>query len=506
MDESGSGESSGAVTLALLASFPECNPMPVVEVDIAGHARYLNPAARRLFPDLEEKKILHPWLAGITAIVEAIVRDGASVYDRIVRVGEASYHQSMHLVPETGSIRIYGTDITARQRAEEAHRALEEQFRAAQRMESIGSLAGGVAHDFNNMLSVILSYTAFAVDELREGDPLRDDLLEVLKAGERAAALTRQLLAFSRKQVLQPEWLDLNLIVTEVEKMLRRIVGEDIDLVMVLAADLGVVRADPGQIEQVIMNLVVNSRDAMPAGGKLTIETQNVVLDEEYAGRNLGVAPGPHIRLSVTDTGGGMDEQTRARIFEPFFTTKEKGKGTGLGLSTVYGIVQQSGGNIAVSSVRGHGTTFTVNLPRAMSATAGGPRASTLPPSGRGTETILVVEDEDALLRLARRSLEAAGYSVLTAAAGEDALRLSAAHAGEIHLLLTDIVMPRLSGRAVALALVKTRPTLKVLYMSGYTDDAIFHHGVLDPGTHFIGKPFTVSDLTRKAREVLDGK
>jgi CheY-like chemotaxis protein len=328
----------------------------------------------------------------------------------------------------------------------------------------------------------------------------------VKQAGERAAALTRQLLAFSRKQVLQPVALDLNQSAAGVEKMLRRILGEDIDLVQTLAPDLGLTLADPGQIEQVLMNLVVNARDAMPEGGRLTIETSNVEIDEEYAARHVAVRPGPYVQLAVTDTGCGMDQQTKARLFEPFFTTKEKGKGTGLGLSTVYGIVKQSGGNIWVYSELGQGTTFKIYLPQELSATTA---TTTRPPTilrrSTGTETILVAEDEESLRKVARRTLDAAGYTVLTAADGDEALLTSAQHAGDIHLLLTDVVMPRMSGRTLAQELSKTRPALKILYMSGYTDNSIVHHGVLDAGTHFLGKPFTAADLARKVREVLDG-
>jgi two-component system, cell cycle sensor histidine kinase and response regulator CckA len=395
-------------------------------------------------------------------------------------------------------VLLHTEDVTEQRRT-------EEHLRVAQRMEAIGKLAGGIAHDFNNLLSVILSYTAFALEGVREGDPMRDDLLEVKKAAKRAAALTSQLLAFSRKQVLQPVLLDLNQIAAGVEKMLRRILGEDIDFVQVLAPDLGLTLADPGQIEQVLMNLVVNARDAMLLGGRLTVESSNVEIDEEYTARHGAVNPGSYVRLLVTDTGCGMDEQTRARIFEPFFTTKEMGKGTGLGLSTVYGIVKQSGGNIWVHSELGKGTTFAVYLPRELSATtATTPRPPTVPPQRTGTETILVVEDEEALLKIAKRALDAAGYTVLTAADGDEALRTCAQHVGDIRLLVTDVVMPGMSGRTLAQELSKTRPTLGVLYMSGYTDNAIVHHGVLDAGTHFLAKPFTAASLALKVREVLD--
>jgi nitrogen-specific signal transduction histidine kinase/ActR/RegA family two-component response regulator len=397
-------------------------------------------------------------------------------------------------------------DITPRKRAEAEREKLEEQLRLSQKMEAIGSLAGGIAHDFNNLLSVILYGTEFAMARMRDDDRAREELLEVRKAGERAVALTRQLLAFSRKQVLQPVVLDLNRIAAGVEKMLRRILGEDIDYVQVLAPELGMVLADPGQIEQVLMNLVVNARDAMPAGGKLTIETCNVELDEEYAARHVAVKPGPYVLLVVTDTGCGMDAATQARIFDPFFTTKEKGKGTGLGLSTVYGIVKQSGGNIWVYSEPGRGTTFKIYLPWKMSSTTTvtGSRLAAVTTRPTGTETILVVEDEEAVRDITKRILCAAGYNVLAAASPNDALLTCNAHQGQVHLLLTDVVMPQMSGRVLAERLVLVRPGIKILYMSGYTDDAIVHHGTLDPGTNFIAKPFSAADLTTKVRAVLD--
>jgi two-component system cell cycle sensor histidine kinase/response regulator CckA len=397
-------------------------------------------------------------------------------------------------------------DITARKRGEEEREEIEAQLRMSQRLEAVGKLAGGIAHDFNNLLSVILSYTGFALERVQPGDPLEEDLHEVKKSGERAAGLTRQLLAFSRKQVLQPESISLNHVAEGIEKMLRRILGEDIDFVQRLAPDLGVIHADPGQMEQVLMNLVVNARDAMPEGGKLTIETCNVEIDEEYAARHVAVVPGPYVQLSVTDTGSGMDAQTRSRLFEPFFTTKAKGKGTGLGLSTVYGIVKQSGGNVWVYSELGRGTTFKIFLPRDPSAVApvvAAPPA--VPRRSTGTETILLVEDEEALRRVAKRMLDASGYTVLAAAGGEEAIRIVAQHEGGIQLLLTDVVMAGMGGRTLAHELVKARPELKILYMSGYTDDAIVHHGVLEAGTHFLAKPFTAPDLLRKVREVLDG-
>ncbi len=394
------------------------------------------------------------------------------------------------------------TSYVAVERDISARLVLEAQFLQAQRMESIGRLAGGVAHDFNNLVTVILSYTALALEQLRDGDPLKDDLLEVTGAGERAAALTRQLLAFGRKQVLQPVALDLNQVLGDMENMLRRIIGEDIELVWAPESALGVIRADPGQLEQVLMNLVVNARDAMPDGGRLTIETSNVEIDEAYVALHVAVRPGPYVVLSVSDTGSGMDEATRTHIFDPFFTTKDKGKGTGLGLSTVQGIVAQSGGNIWVYSEPGQGTTFKVYLPRELEASMV-PASERLPtPVRTGTETILVVEDEGALRRVARRILGAAGYTVLTASGGAEAISLCAQH--DVDLLLTDMVMPSMSGTELAQKLADTRPSLRVLYTSGYSDEGLVNQGVLEPGVHFLPKPFTAADLVRKVREVLD--
>jgi PAS domain S-box-containing protein len=399
--------------------------------------------------------------------------------------------------PAVLAVVVNSRDVTA-------HRSLEEQFRQAQRLESVGRLAGGIAHDFNNVLSVILSCTEFALKRLREGDPLRIDLLDIEKAGRRAETLTRQLLAFSRKQVLQPEPLDLNRNLAELDKMLRRIIGEDIELVLGLAHDLGIIMADPSQVEQVIMNLVVNARDAMPEGGKLTIETANVELDAEYAAQHVGSQPGAHVMLAVSDTGTGMDEKTRARAFEPFFTTKAPGKGSGLGLATVYGIVKQSGGSIYLYSEAGKGTTFKIYLPRELTLTPI-TRASLPVASTGGTETILVVEDDEAVRSVAKRILEAAGYTTLTAAEGAEGLLICERYPAAIDLVLTDVLMPVMGGRAFVERLITIRPGTKVLYMSGYTDNAIVHQGHLEPGTPFINKPLTQSELLRKIREVLSG-
>jgi PAS domain S-box-containing protein len=384
-------------------------------------------------------------------------------------------------------------------------RETEEQFRAAQKMEAVGRLAGGIAHDFNNLLTVISSYTEFVAGGLRDGDPLLADLAEVSKASLRAQALTRQLLAFSRKQMLQPRVLELNALVGGVEKMLRRLIGEDIALVFTPDEDIGLVRVDPSQIEQVLMNLAVNARDAMPQGGTLTISTANVDLCAGHLAGQPGALTGPAIKLSVADTGSGMDEATLSRIFEPFFTTKSLGKGTGLGLSTVYGIVKQSGGTIAVHSELERGTRFDIYLPREIAGSPSAPPGEAVAAApARGSETVIVVEDEPGVRELACRILVAAGYHVLAAASGDEALRLWERQGGEVRLLVTDVVMPGMSGRELADRLLTRSAGLKVLYMSGYTDDAIAHRGVLDPGRHFIDKPFDAAGLTRKVRQVLD--
>ncbi len=395
-------------------------------------------------------------------------------------------------------------DITDRKQAEKEKAALEEQLLQSQKMESIGRLAGGVAHDFNNLLTVILSACSFMADDLREGDPLLKDVREIKNAGDRAVALTRQLLAFSRRQMLQTEVLDLNLTLKNLDKMLRRLIGEDIDIETDLDPDIWKIEADPGQIEQIVMNLAVNARDAMPGIGKLTIETANVELDEEYARNHVNVTPGPYVMLAVSDTGSGMDKETTAQIFDPFFTTKEKGKGTGLGLSMVYGIVKQHGGNIWVYSEPGKGTIFKIYLPKTKATERTPSMAMSTVADSRGTETVLVVEDERAVLKLAVRTLERKGYNVLAARDGLEGQGVANTHEGPIHLLLTDVVMPNMGGKELAQKLLATRPQLKVLYMSGYTDNAIVHHGVLDKDTHFVQKPFGLDSLVQKVREVLD--
>jgi len=381
-------------------------------------------------------------------------------------------------------------------------RELEEQLRQSQKMEAVGLLAGGVAHDFNNLLTIITGYSQLLLNHLSPGDSNRIFVEQIMKAGERAAALTRQLLAFSRRQVLQPKVLDLNRLVTGLSIMLQRLIGEDVELRLDLARDLGSVSADPSQIEQVLMNLVVNSRDAMPRGGWVTIETANVDLDDLYAGRHITVKPGSYVLLAVSDNGSGMDAATQARLFEPFFTTKGAGRGTGLGLSTVFGIVKQSGGSIAVYSEPGRGTSFKVYLPR-IDQPAALEAESSESKAWRGSETILLVEDDDMVRSLVRETLERHGYKVLDAAGPMQARRIAEKHRGVIHLLITDVVMPKVSGRELADQMVHDRPDLKVLYMSGYTDSAVVNSGILTREVAFLQKPFTPAALIEKVRDVL---
>jgi signal transduction histidine kinase/DNA-binding response OmpR family regulator len=379
----------------------------------------------------------------------------------------------------------------------------ENQLRQSQKLESIGMLAGGIAHDFNNLLTVITGYSELILRRLDKADVLTQNIGEIKKAAERATSLTRQLLAFSRKQVLQPKVLDLNTVILNIEKMLVRVVGEDLELLTLPSAGLGQVKADPGQIEQVIFNLVVNARDAMPQGGKITLQTSNIFLDKEYANLHVAVQPGWFVMLAVCDTGHGMDSETQKHIFEPFFTTKEPGKGTGLGLATVYGIIKQSGGNLWVYSEVGVGTTIKIYLPR-VDDEAMAPEAQTSQPtSTAGTETILLAEDDEMVRQLARESLRMNGYTVLEAENGGEALSICQKHAGPIHLLLTDVVMPGMSGKTLAEETVKLRPDTCVLYMSGYTDKAIVHHGILDKDIAFLAKPFTPDALALKVFEVL---
>lgn len=447
----------------------------------------------------------------IRLVRELYAHPERSSQDEIVMAdGRTFERHSAPMIAEDGRYlgRVwYFRDITQRKLAEIARDQAEAQFRQSQKMEAIGSLAAGVAHDFNNLLSVIMSATDLAMGQLRPGDAMMSELREVQNAAGCAAALTRQLLAFGRKQMMRPVPLDLNLVSRTLETMLRRILGEDIEMVLHLAPDLGLVRSDANQIEQVLMNLVVNARDAMPEGGVLTIETHNVRIEEPGDAGADGPKPGRYVELTVSDTGCGMDEHVRSRLFEPFFTTKRKGKGTGLGLSTVYGIVRQSGGDISVRSELGKGTTFRILLPQESATTASGPNTaatSSVPLSG--TETILVVEDEPALRMILQRALTAIGYTVLLACNADEALDQCARHAGIIHLILTDVVMPGMSGLALVREITRTRPTLPVLFMSGYADTMLDQSVLPDVDVHFLSKPFTAAEVARKVRAAIDGR
>ena len=488
-------------------------PYGICRCDSAGQLLNVNPALVAMLGYTSAKELVgqhlgalypdsHQWFeladylrAGAPfngLIAEWKRRDGVGT---VVRVSG----RAVSFADNERAFELFAEDVTER-------RALEQQLQQSQKMEAVGRLAGGIAHDFNNLLMVISGYSEFLLDRLGPDPALRGPAQEIAGASQRASSLTRQLLAFSRKQMLAPKILDLNEVVTENLKLLTRVIGEDIDLVMVPAAVLGSVRADAGQIDQVIMNLAVNARDAMPTGGKLTIETSNVSLDEEYARFRAPLRPGDYVMLSISDTGQGMDSETQSHIFEPFFTTKGT-KGTGLGLSTVYGIVKQSGGYIWVSSEAGKGTTFKIYFPRVAE------RAETVAQvvsseeavlTEPGTETILLAEDEANLRYLARQFLEKQGYKVIEAADGAAAMQIAVAHEGVIHLLLTDVIMPGMNGRELAQRISEIRPQTKVLYMSGYTENVIGHDGTLDAGVSLLQKPFTLRDLKSKVREVLD--
>lgn len=396
------------------------------------------------------------------------------------------------------------TDLSDKKKIEHEREKLQEQFLQAQKMEAIGRLASGVAHDFNNLLMAIMGYCELSITHLGSDHPIAKNITEIQRAGDRATALTRQLLTFSRQQIVEPKILNLNHILRNMEKMLQRLIGEDIEYTTHLDETLGSIQADAGQIEQVIMNLVVNARDAMPSGGKLTLETQNIELNENFSRKHVDLQPGNYILLAMSDTGIGMEEEIQNHIFEPFFTTKEKGKGTGLGLSTVHGIMKQSNGQISVYSAPGQGTTFKLYFPR-MDAS---PAQSFLPEAAsyslRGTETILLVEDEEFVRKIIHRILNLQGYNVLQAENGDRARQLADSFPDKIHLLLTDVIMPQLSGQELSKQLTLSRPGIKVLFMSGYTDAAIVHHGILDEKVHFIQKPFTTELFLQKIRELLD--
>ena len=453
-----------------------------------------------LWPDPEQRRTLVSRLAaeGLVRNLEVLARrKSGEVFPTIASVA---------VLPGEGPPLLMSVirDVSEQKRADEALKSMEEQFRQAQRLEAVGRLAGGVAHDFNNIVQAITGYTALLLSDFPTNDPRRADLEEIRSAAQRATALTRQLLAFSRKQVLQPRVLNLNDVVLGVEKMLRRLIGEDIALVFTPWLGLGSVKADPGQMEQVLLNLAVNARDAMPQGGRLTIETADAELDDAYASAHAGVTPGRYVMIAVSDTGTGMSPDTRAHLFEPFFTTKERGKGTGLGLAMVHGIVKQSEGHIVVYSEPARGTTFKIYLPRVEHAAESPVIQPSAPSSFDGRETVLIAEDDRAVREVVAETLAQRGYTVLKAANGQAALEVARSRDGAIDLLLTDIVMPGMTGRELAQALADQFPKLRLLYMSGYTDDAVVRHAILEENMPFLQKPFTTDALALKVREVLD--
>jgi two-component system, cell cycle sensor histidine kinase and response regulator CckA len=487
----------------------------IITIDATGRVVEFNPAAEQIF-GYRRAEVLRRELAELIippsardehrlALAHSVATGNAPILGRRIeltamRADGTTFpvELSVARIITAGQLQFTGfvRDLTDRKR-------LEAQFFQVQKVESIGRLAGGIAHDFNNLLTAISGYTDLARETLSANHPASGDLEEVQKAAQRATALTGQLLAFARKQPIEPHIVNLNELIRNMDRLLRRVIGEHIDLVTQPAADLGQVMADPGQIEQVIVNLAVNARDAMPAGGKLTIETRNVVLDEAYIQGHVGSTEGPYVLLAVSDTGVGMDETVQRQVFEPFFTTKAPGKGTGLGLATCYGIIKQHGGFIWVYSEVGHGTTMKIYLPRVYEA------AETLPHLDeqhmpRGSETVLLVEDELAVRTFAVRVLETAGYTVVAASDGAEALRYMEGEPRAIQLLLTDVVLPHMNGKVLAEQLTADAPTLKVLYMSGYADDAIVHHGRIEVGLAFLHKPFSPGTLLRKVREVLD--
>ena len=481
------------------------SPLAIYAVDLAGRVKSWNRAAERMF-GWTEAEALEQELPSVTVVEDADASGAQSGLEgRSVRKDGSTVELSVWRSPLRDAAGTVNGFITVAADVTE-HKSLERQLQQSQRLEAVGRLAGGVAHDFNNLLTVITGYGYMLLADLAQQAAPRSNVDEILKAVDRASALTVQLLAFSRRQIAQPKIIDVNDLVLNMDKMLRRVIGEDIELVTALSPDAGKVHADSGQLEQVIMNLVVNSRDALPEGGRITIETANATLDQAYARTHLKVKAGEYVMLSVLDTGHGMDEETRAHIFEPFFTTKEQGKGTGLGLAQVYGIVKQSGGEISVTSELNSGTRIQIYLPRIFGKVSADETRDTDTDLLAGTETVLLVEDEDDVRRLVYEVLEQHGYTVLPAAQPQEAIEICRSYRGRIDLLLTDVVMPHMGGRDLAERVAWIRPDMKVLYMSGYTEDTMLGASIGESGVAFLRKPFTPVVLTRKIREVLEAR
>lgn len=488
------------------------SPFAIISLDMAGKVKNWNPAAGRVFGWTEAEVLdqVPPCIdAQQTEEFQDEVRRTAAgeLISGMERRRRCKDGSTVDVAIWTAPLRDASGSVSAIIMAIadiSERKKLEEQLRHSQKMEAVGRLAGGVAHDFNNLLTVINGYGHMMVEALRPGERLHSHAEQIVKAGNQAAALTTQLLAFSRRQMIQPKPVDLNHVITNLEKMLRRVIGEDIALYTLLSPDLAPIKADANQMEQVLINLVANARDAMPRGGALTIATKNITLEERLRCESSELPPGPYVEMAVSDTGEGMDSDTRNHLFEPFFTTKERGKGTGLGLSSVYGSVRQNGGGIVVWSERGSGATFRIYLPQLREPAAAEKPEAPRNGNGRGTETILLVEDEVPLRRMLQESLAHAGYRVLEASDGTDAIRRFEKQAVSIDLLLTDVVMPLVNGRQLAQRMTSAGPQMRVIYMSGYADDVIAYHGILDESTTLIQKPFSPAALLLKVREVLD--
>ena len=476
-----------------LANFPNLNPHPVLECNPQGQVTYANPVASRLLKNSSHKGLLP---VELRELIPRCLKEIIEITGQETEINGRTLLWSLQPFPATGRVYLYAVDITEQKR-------LEAQLRQAQKMEAGGQMAGGLAHDFNNLLMIIGGYGELAAGQAESGSPVHESIEEIRKAAERAGSLTRQLLSFSRRQLLQPKILNLNGLVADMAKLLGSLLGDEIELTTHLDSDLGCIKADPAQLEQVIVNLALNARDAMPQGGKLTIETTNLPIEESLSSHSESAQPTSQVMLAITDTGVGMDAETQSHIFEPFFTTKENGKGTGLGLSTVYGVVKQSGGKLAVESELGRGTAFKIYLPRVEEAIEPTPEISSLIEPSKGSETILLVDDEMAIRKVTREFLEASGYSVLEACNGPEALKLCEQHRGELHMVMTDVRMPGLSGHQLAQELSTRYPKLKVLFMSGIQEDAFSEICSLAPANTFLQKPFTFVELGGRLREML---